>query len=114
MTVTLNPQMARCPAASVAVQATGVTPGWNSEPDAGAHDVWTGSVPPSVVGAGHEIATGWFWIENPDRAAGHVALSVGGVGVVGESGHPAADTDSATVSSHGAGTRLRDISGILT
>jgi hypothetical protein len=51
---------------SVAVHETGVTPGWNNDPDPGAHDVSTGSVPPAAVGAGHEIATGWFWIENPD------------------------------------------------
>jgi hypothetical protein len=45
-------------AASVAVQATAVTPGWNNDPDAGVHDVWMGGCPPSAVGAGHDIVTG--------------------------------------------------------
>lgn len=104
----------------MAAQATGVTPGWNNDPDAGAHDVWTGSVPPSAVGAGHEIATGRFWGEIPDCAEGHVRPSAGGaggtggVGAVGESAHPATDTDSATANSHGALTRLRGISPIIT
>jgi hypothetical protein len=97
----------------VAVHETGVTPGWNTAPAAGSHVVWTGSFPPDVVGADHVIVMAWFWTETPDGADGHVTASAGGVGVVGESGHPAADTDSATVSSHGAVTRLRHISVIL-
>ena len=79
VTVTVKAQAACSPAASAAVQLTAVTPGRNTEPDAGAHDVWTGAVPPCAVGSGQEIDTGWFWIERPDCAGGHVTLSAGAV-----------------------------------
>lgn len=69
-------------------------------------------MPPDVVGAGHDTATGWFWSDTPDWAAGHVIVNVtggGGVGVVGESPHRAASVDSATTATRARRVRPWDI-----
>ena len=98
-----NEQLAVWPAAApVAVQATVVVPGRNAEPDAGVHAVWTGAVPPWVVGAGHVSVTGWFCTDTPDGAGGQVIVSCGTGGGVGAAGgsppQPLASSDATSAS----------------
>jgi hypothetical protein len=66
VTVTPNVHEACWVPASAALQMTGVTPAANVVPETGEQVAWMGAVPPDVVGAGHDIATGWFWSDNPD------------------------------------------------
>lgn len=84
--VTAKLQLVRWVPASLAEQVTTVTPGPNGVPEAGVHVVWTGAVPPVVVGAGHETVTGWFWSDSPDCPDGQVIVSVAGGGGGGGSG----------------------------
>jgi hypothetical protein len=82
----------------VAVHPTVDVPTGKEDPDAGVQPVWIGAVPPVAVGAGHDTAAGWPWNDTAVWGAGQVSVSCagGGVGLVGESPHPAAVTDTAS------------------
>jgi hypothetical protein len=76
VTVTGNAHVAVWLAAAlVAEHPTDVVPTGNADPDAYVHVVWTGGVPPWVVGDGHVTVTGWPVADTAVCAGGQVMTS---------------------------------------
>jgi hypothetical protein len=87
----VKPQVARCAAASVAVQVTGVVPTGNAVPLAGEQVTAIGAVPPKATGVANVTGTAAPPTVVVSTLAGQVTLTADGRGggLVGVLPHPA-------------------------